>query len=73
MVELKDKGVPTRPTEGSVCTCVGGPNGNQHKFLLSNIDRSFKQDYDMHSERRKSSPTSETMRARVLSLQNGHS
>lgn len=72
MPELKDKGIATKRTEGSNCTCVGGPTGNQHKFLVANVDRSFKQDYDMHSERRKSSPTSETMRARVLSIQNGH-
>ena len=69
LMELKDKGVPSRHTEGSNCRCS---SPKEHIKLLARIDASFQQDYDMHSERRQSAPTSETMRARALSVKNGH-
>ena len=62
-----------RRSEGSKCTCEGGIEGKEHAKFLSRVDESFKQDYDRFSERRLSSPTTETIQAKVLATKNGHS
>ena len=65
-----------RKGEGSDCTCEGGHEGREHAHLIAGIDESFKQDYDRFSERRLSSPTTETIQAKVLAAKattNGHS
>lgn len=68
--------VDDRKGEGGDCTCDGGHEGNEHAQMLSRIDDSFKKDYDRNSERRRLSPTTETLQAKVLAAKatkNGHS
>jgi hypothetical protein len=65
-----------RKSEGSGCSCEGGHEGNQHAQLIERVNASFKKDYDRFSERRLSSPTSESLQAKVLAAKattNGHS
>lgn len=67
-LELKGKGISSKHTEGNKCTCDGGVDGYYHQLLIRNVDNSFLHD----AERRKLSPTSESMRAKVLAYRNGH-
>lgn len=68
-MDLKDKGIASRHTEGNKCTCI---DANEHQLLVASVNASFIQDYNRNSERRKSAPTSETMRAKALSYRNGN-
>lgn len=59
---MKDKGIATRRSEGSACTCASEA---EHAEMLLKIDASFLLDYDRRSERNKCKPTSETLRKRA--------
>ena len=68
-LELKEKGIQTtKHSEGSGCTCKGGVDGEEHRLFVARMDQSFIMDIT----RRRSAPTTETMRAKVLSYRNGH-
>jgi hypothetical protein len=61
-LETKDKGIPSRQSEGSACTCASEA---EHAEMVLRVDASFLLDYDRHSDRNKCKPTSETMRKRA--------